>query len=197
MPNEPAAHPPADNVPPAEQPGHFPWKIVLAILIIGGIVAFALFRRQHGATPQTKGPPGRRPGQTGANFPVAAVLGTVQTKDVPIFLDGLGTVQAFNTITVRSRVDGNLIKVLSQEGQDVHASDILAQIDPDPFKTVVAQAEAKKAQDEAQLANAQIDLKRNETLLANKIVAQEVYDTAKALVRQYTATVQADQASID
>src|SRR4029077_12618110 len=115
----------------------------------------------------------------GAGGPVVATLGTVQQKDFPLYLDGLGTVQAFNTVTVRSRVDGQLIKLAFREGQDVRTGDLLAQIDPEPFRTQVAQAEAKKAQDQAQLENARIELKRNETLLASKIVSQEVYDVQK------------------
>src|SRR5262249_40911993 len=136
-------------------------------------------------------------GQKGPQGPVAVVIGKVEQKDVPIYRDGLGTVQAFNTVTVRSRVDGQLQKLAFTEGQDVKAGDVLAQIDPAPFQTQVAQAEAKKGQDEAQLANAKLDLKRNEALLASKIVAQEVYDTAQALVNQLDAAVKADQAAID
>ena len=83
------------------------------------------------------------------------------------------------------------------EGQDVKAGDLLAQIDPDPFRTQVEQAEARKAQDEAQLANARIQLKRNADLLAAKILPQQDYDTQKALVDQFEATVKADQAAID
>lgn len=196
MPNEPAAHPEPGGVPPAEHPGHFPWKIVLTILIIGVLVAFVMLRRSSTSGSEAKGPAGRGGGM-GSNVPVTAVLGNVHTTNVPIFLDGIGTVQAFNTVTVRSRVDGNVVKINFEEGQDVHAGDVLAQIDPDPFKTQVAQAEGKKAQDEAQAENAKIELKRNDALLKSKIVSQEVYDAAEAQVRQLEAAVKADQAAID
>src|SRR5439155_9419140 len=83
------------------------------------------------------------------------------------------------------------------EGQDVHAGDVLAQIDPDPLRTQVQQAEAKKAQDESQLAFAKVQLKRDADLLATKIVSQEAYDTQKAQVNQFEAAVKADQAAID
>jgi multidrug efflux system membrane fusion protein len=136
-------------------------------------------------------------GGGGSNAPVAAIIGTVLQKDVPIYLDGLGTVQAFNTVTVRSRVDGQLKKLSFQEGQDVRAGELLAQIDPDPYRTQVEQLDAKKKQDEAQLAFARVELKRNADLLAQKIVSQEVYDTQKAQVDQLDALVKADQAGID
>ncbi len=129
--------------------------------------------------------------------PVPVVAGTVVQKDVPIYLDGLGTVQAFNTVTVRARVDGQLQKLGFVEGQEVHAGDMLAQIDPSPFEAQVAQNEAKKAQDEAQLAHARVDLKRDDELFAQKILAPTDYDTQKALVAQLEAAVKADQAAID
>jgi multidrug efflux system membrane fusion protein len=106
-------------------------------------------------------------------------------------------VQAFNTVTVRSRVDGQLKKLSFKEGRDVQAGELLAQIDPDPFRTQVDQLEAKKAQDEAQLSFARVELKRNADLLAQKIVSQEVYDTQKAQVDQLVALVKSDQAAID
>jgi multidrug efflux system membrane fusion protein len=106
-------------------------------------------------------------------------------------------VQAFNTVTVRSRVDGQVQKVVFVEGQEVHAGDVLAQIDPAPFQAQVDQAIAKKAQDVAQLAIAKLTLTRDAELLASKILAQQDYDTQKALVDQYQATVNADQAAID
>jgi multidrug efflux system membrane fusion protein len=128
--------------------------------------------------------------------PVPVGVGTVAQQDVPIYLDGLGTVQAFNTVTVHSRVDGQLKKVFFTEGQDVHAGDVLARIDPDPFQAALDQAIAKKGQDEAQLANARRDLKREVDLYAAKIDSQQVYDTQQSLVDQLAALVNADQAAI-
>jgi multidrug efflux system membrane fusion protein len=117
--------------------------------------------------------------------------------DVPIYLDGLGTVQAYNTVLVRSRVDGELVKVAFTEGQDVKIGDVLAQIDPAPYQATLDQAVAKKAQDEAQLANARLDLKRYADLLATDGTTQQTFDTQKSLVDQLEATVKADQAAID
>src|SRR5438309_8480764 len=97
----------------------------------------------------------------GAGGPVPVGVASVERKDVPIYLDGLGTVQAYNTVTVRARVDGQLETVAFTEGQDVHAGDLLAKIDAKPFQTLVEQNKARKAQDEAQLANARLQLKRN------------------------------------
>ncbi len=129
--------------------------------------------------------------------PVTVVAGVVAEKDVPIYLDGLGTVQAFNTVTIRVRVDGQVVKVAFTEGQDVKAGDLLVQIDPEPFRTALEQAMAKKGQDEAQLANAQADLKRYADLLANEGVTEQVFATQKSLVNQLVAGVKADQAAIE
>ena len=129
--------------------------------------------------------------------PVPVVAGVVTQKDVPIYLSGIANVQAFNTVTVRARVDGQVKKIAFTEGQDVRAGDLLAQIDPDPYRTALDQSVAKKGQDEAQLANARVDLKRYTDLLANEGVTQQQYDTQKALVNQFIATVNADQAAIE
>lgn len=128
---------------------------------------------------------------------VPVVAGVVETKDVPIYLDGLGTVQAFNAVTVHSRVDGELLKVAFTEGQDVKTGDILAQIDPAPYQAALDQAVAKKAQDEAQLANSRVDLQRYADLLKTDSTTQQTYDTQKALVNQLVASIQADQAAAD
>jgi len=168
---------------------------IIVVLLVAGIVTVAgiawavhYFRAAAAkkAAAAHSGPPA-----------VPVVEGKVAQKDVPIYVDGLGTVQAFNTVTVHVRVDGELKKVAFVEGQDVHAGDLLAQIDPDPFQTALEQTVAKKAQDEAQLANAQLDLKRDYDLVTQKIATQQTYDTQKALVDQLAATVKADQAAID
>jgi multidrug efflux system membrane fusion protein len=150
--------------------------------------------KRNGAN-ATGGPTGSR--STAMTNPVPVIAGTVEKKDVPIFLEGLGTVQAFNTVTVRSRVDGQVVRIAFVEGQEVHAGDLLAQIDPAPFQAQLDQSVAKKAQDEAELSVAQITLKRDEELLAGKILAQQDYDTQKAQVDQLKAAVQADEAAIE
>src|SRR5690242_8588678 len=129
---------------------------LVLFLAIGGGVAWYLGYLPRNAAPAQ--PQGRRAAQAGDRVPV--VPGTVAKKDVPIYLDGLGTVQAFNTVTVRARVDGELQKVAFTEGQAVKAGEVLAQIDPRPFQAALDQAVAKKAQDEANLANAKLDLQR-------------------------------------
>lgn len=167
------------------------WLFLVVTLAVAGVVLAVQNRR--GETDAKKGPAAGRM----ALPPVPVIAGKVTQRDVPIYLDGIGTAQAFNTVTVHARVDGQLMKVAFTEGQDVRAGDVLALIDPAPFRTALEQSVAKKGEDEAQLANAKITLKRNEQLLAEKILAQQDYDTQKALVDQFEAAVKADQAAID
>src|SRR5436190_96226 len=119
------------------------------IFILLGVLAFVVGRMIQSRHASAKKASESRAGQ----LVVPVVGGTVAQKDVPIYLDGLGTTQALNTVTVRARVDGEIKKVAFVEGQDVHKGDLLAQIDDAPFKAQFEQAIAKKAQDEAQLAN--------------------------------------------
>jgi len=168
--------------------------ILLVLAIVGSFGWFASKKQ----SPAKEGGPGAGPGRGGlGGFPVPVIAGVVQQKEVPIYLDGLGTVQAFNTVTVHSRVDGQIVKIAFVEGQDVHAGDVLAQIDPAPFQAQLDQNAAKKAQDEAQLAIARLTLDRDKELLTSKILAQQDYDTQKAMVDQLVATVRGDQAAID
>src|ERR1043165_5624040 len=142
---------------------------------------------------------GQAAGQPAQQKRAGPVLATAASaRDFPIIIRGLGSVQAFNTVTVKSRVDGQITQVAFQEGQHVKAGDVLMQIDPRPYQAQLAQATANKAKDEANLANAQRDLARLAALLQTQLAAtRQQYDTQKALVDQLTAAVQADQAQID
>jgi membrane fusion protein, multidrug efflux system len=130
-----------------------------------------------------------------AGVPVDAVAAV--RKDVPVYLSGLGTVQAFNTVTIHSRVDGEIVKIAFTEGQDVKTGDLLAQIDPRPLQAALDQAKAKLAQDEAQLENAKLDLARYEALGQKEFASRQSVDTQAATVRQLEATIRGDQAAID
>jgi len=132
-----------------------------------------------------------------ATAPVPVLVATAVTRDVPIYLDGLGTVQAFNTVTIKPMVDGPLIDVDFKEGQDVKKGDVLAHIDPRLYQAALDQAVAKKAQDEAQLANAKIDLARYNKLMAAQSTSEQQAATQRALVAQLAAQVQQDQAQIE
>src|ERR1043165_7926859 len=141
----------------------FPWRTTAALLLVAAIAIVAAKRRIQ-AAPDAKSAPAAK----GGSLPVSVIIGTVTQKDVPIYLDGLGTVQAFNTVTVRARVDGEVQKLSFVEGQDVREGDLLAQIDPAPLQTQLDQAVAKKAQDQAQLTVARVTLQRDEKLLGDK-----------------------------
>ncbi len=125
------------------------------------------------------------------------VAGEVKKQDVPVWLDGIGTVQAFNTVTMRARVDGEIQKIAFTEGQDVKAGDLLAVIDARPLQAAVTQAEAKKKQDEALLANARAVLARNTDLIQKRVLDQQTFDTSKYQADQLAAQVQADQGALD
>src|SRR5215469_3728104 len=153
---------------------------------------------QHRASPDQSSSTrssGRR--GAGAGGPVPVVAGKVEQKDMPIYLDGLGTVQAFNTVTVHTRVDGQLQQVLFSEGQDVKTGNLLAVVDPRLFQAALDQAVAKKSQDEAQLANAKVVLERNTDLVKKKVIAQQDFDASKYSTDSLAAAVQADQAAIE
>jgi multidrug efflux system membrane fusion protein len=129
--------------------------------------------------------------------PVPVSLATAHVEDVPIYLSGIGAVQAYNTVSVRSRVDGEITQVLFQEGQDVKIGDPLAVIDPRPFAAQLHQAEATRAKDQAMLTGAVLDLKRYEELVKKSYASQQQVDQQRALVDQYSAQVDSDEAQID
>src|SRR5215813_11116042 len=139
----------------------------------------------------------RRAGRFAAEGPVPVLATTVTRADVPVYLDAVGTIKALNTVTVRPQVDGRLLSVNFKEGDDVKKGDVLARIDPVIYQAQLDQAIAKKAQDEAQLANSKIDLERYVKLAATAAINKQQADTQRALVAQNVALVQADQAAID
>src|SRR5262245_7693888 len=139
-----------------------------------------------------RGGPAATPGEA---VPVLAVAAKV--ADVPVYLDGVGTARALNTVTVRPQVDGKLISLSFVEGQEVPKGFVLAKIDPATYQALYDQAVAKKAQDEATLANAKLDLERYLRLAATNAVNKQQLDTQRALVAQLEAQVKADQAAID
>jgi membrane fusion protein, multidrug efflux system len=132
-----------------------------------------------------------------ATMPVPVSAVPVERKDVPIYLTGLGTVQAYNSVLVKARVDGQIVKIGFSEGKDIHAGDVVVELDPRPFEAALSQAQANKLKDEAQLDNARLDLDRYTRLIATNAIAKQQVDTARALVAQLDATVKSDQAAID
>jgi membrane fusion protein, multidrug efflux system len=165
-------------------------SLFITLLILGGLgyIGWTVFQQKQA----TKAGPGARP-----DLPVPVLAATPRVQDVPVYLDGVGTVRALNTVTVRSQVDGKLIAVNFIEGQDVKKGDVLGEIDPAIYQAQYDQAVAKKAQDEALLTNQRLDLIRYQQLAATNAGSKQQADTQKALVAQQEALVKADQAAID
>jgi multidrug efflux system membrane fusion protein len=159
----------------------------VGIGLLAGVAAAGLWHRA---------PPG--PTATGeAPRAIPVTVASAKTEDVPIFLSAPGTVQAWNTVAIRSQIDGKVIAVNFKEGQEVRQGDILVEIDPRPSKAILDQAVAKKAEDEALLTAAERDLVRDQVLVQRQTVPQQVVDQQQAKVDQLRATIEADQASID
>ncbi len=165
-------------------------------LILAGLIAVAVVVVIVAQAQQQRQFFGKR-GRGAPDAPVPVLAAQAKLADVPVYLDGVGTTKALNTVTVRPQVDGKLMRILFQEGQDVERGYVLAEIDPVTYQAMLDQAVAKKAQDEAQLANARIDLDRYNRLVASNSVARQQADTQKATVAQLEAQVKLDQAAID
>ena len=160
------------------------WILLAAVLAAAGYYGW---QRLHGENQAASAQPPARPA-------VRVSIAPVQKADFPVFLTGLGTVQGFNTVVVRTRVDGQIDKVAFKEGQLVNQGDLLVEIDPRPYQAALDQAKAKKAQDEANLANANLDLQRYTKL--GEFATRQQTDTQRSTVAQLTAQLAADDANI-
>ena len=166
------------------------WWLWLLVLGVALIVALLIVRwqtqRSAAAKSRETGPP-----------TVPVVVASARKGEIPVYLNALGSAAPFNTVTVRSRIDGQLLKVNFQEGQFVRQGDSLAEIDPKPFEVQLDQARGQLARDEAQLANAKLDLARYQSLSAQGVIPRQQLDTQAASVRQFDGVIQADQAQIN
>jgi multidrug efflux system membrane fusion protein len=191
-PTEPSLH--AAPVAAASRRPRWPWAVALIVLGVAGYFAWRYFA--PAPEPAATAAAGRPGGPGGPQrTPVVAVA--AQAADVDLVLTALGTVTPLRTVTVRSRVEGQLLRVLFEEGQVVKEGQLLAEIDPRPFAVQLAQAEGQMARDRALLENARLDLERYRTLFEQDSIAKQQVDTQAALVRQYEGAVKVDQSQID
>jgi len=192
---------PPPTPPPAERKGKkrgFIW--VLLLLAVVGVTAYAVWRAsQPGLVPvsQNQGGKGKTGKGGGAFGPTPVVVTKAKKMNVPVYLTGLGNVSAFYTDTVKTRVDGQLMKVDFQEGDNVKEGQELALIDPRPYQVMLEQAEGQLARDQALLKDAQLDLERYKTLMAQDAIPKQTLDTQVATVGQVEGNVKTDVANID
>jgi len=215
-PDTPPSAAPSDIPPPEKPPGPpsraFRWWLLALVVAIAAVAAYFYYKPDTtttvGGAPQQAGGgqgKGARGGGQGAgkgqgaqgNRPLPVVAEDAKSGDMEVYLDALGSVTALNSVTVHSRVDGQLMRVAFSEGQRVRAGDVLAEIDPRPFQVQLTQAEGQMAKDQALLKNARLDVERYAQLFQQDSIARQQLDTQRALVSQYEGTVKADQGAID
>jgi multidrug efflux system membrane fusion protein len=174
----------------------WPW-LVLLVIVAGGFWYYRGRNSQADAAGAGgKGPGGAAMGAPGS-FVVPVVVVTATKGDLPVFLNGLGNVTAFNTVTVRSRVDGQIVKINFTEGQYVKEGDSLVEIDPRPYQVQLEQAEGQLAKDQAQLRDVQVDYGRFKLLFQEGVIPQQQLDTQQAQVGTFEGAIKADNATID
>src|ERR1700730_13603531 len=182
-----------------ESKGHrWLWIVTLAAIIA---VGYWYFRGPHAST-EAQGPAGAgggqgRQGAGAGGFVVPVVVATAQRGNLPVYFNGLGTVTAFNTVTIRSRVDGQITKINFQEGQFVHQGDSLLEIDARPYQVMLEQAEGQLAKDQAQLRDVQVNYERFQLLYKEGVIPKQQVDTQGAQVGQFEGAIKADQGVID
>jgi multidrug efflux system membrane fusion protein len=183
---------PAQPQDTVTRPSRFPrLRRLLWLLLIAAIVGVAVWYLTRPVTQPTNS------GRPQAGAPVPVGVAPVQKGDIPVTLSQLGTVTPLAMVTVKTQISGYLMQVAFREGQMVNKGDFLAQIDPRPYQVALEQAQAQLAKDQALLKNAQLDLQRYNTLVAQNSIAKQTRDTQTSLVAQYEATVKSDQAQID
>jgi multidrug efflux system membrane fusion protein len=182
-------------------------RTALIVTVVGLLIAFIVFRVQHGrqtAVPARAGRaggfggggPGGGGGRGGQNGPVAVAVAAVAPGDIQIRIPALGTVTTLANVTIRTQITGTLQKILFTEGQIVHAGDVIAQIDPRPYEAALQTAQGNLRRDHALLADARLDLTRYEGLVKEDSIAQQQLDTQRALVDQYQGTIESDEGAV-
>jgi membrane fusion protein, multidrug efflux system len=169
------------------------WLALLIVLVIL-VLLIALVKFIQHKQPLPAGAPGG--GRNGQNGPVAVAVATATVGDIQLRIPALGTVTPLANVTVRTQISGVMQKILFTEGQTVHLGDSLAQIDPRPYEAALQQMQGNLRRDQAQLADAQLDLKRYEGLVKEDSIAQQQLDTQRALVDQFKGTVEADEGQL-
>src|SRR5947209_12185896 len=193
---EPGTH--AASVAASSKSRWWLWVLVLAAFTVGGWYYRNSRNASSAADAAAPGAAGKGRGGFGAgSLIVPVVVSTAQRGDLRVYFNGLGTVTAFNTVTVRSRVDGQLSSIAFKEGQFVHEGDLLAQIDPRPFQVQLEPALGQLAKDQAQRRDAEVNLERFKLLFKEGVIPQQQLDTQAALVGQFDGAIASDQSQID
>src|SRR6266478_6563688 len=174
------------------------WVLVLGVVAFGGWYYYSSRSASQAANSAAPGTASKGKGGSGAGgLVVPVVVAAAQRGHLPVYFNGLGTVTAFNTDTVRSRVDGQLASIAFKEGQFVHEGELLAQIDPRPFQVMLAQAQGQLAKDQAQRRDAEANLERFKLLFKEGVIPKQQLDTQAALVGQFDGAIESDQSQID
>ena len=198
---EPGAGSPSVTVSSSSKSRWWLWALALGVVALVGWYYRSSKNASQAADPAAPAAAAARGrgagGFSAANMVVPVVVATAQRGDLPVYFNGLGTVTAFNTVTIRSRVDGQLVSVAFKEGQFVHEGDLLAQIDPRPFQVQLEQATGQLAKDQAQRKDAEVNFERYKLLFKEGVIPQQQLDTQAALVGQFDGAIASDQSQID